>query len=107
MCQCTEDVEIVLIPPQSPNFNAYSERWIQSCKTEVLDYFISFSEGHLWQLVPEYIGYYNEHRPHQGLNNVPLSVASSKVMPFPNATGEIACKTRLGGLLRHYYRKAV
>jgi putative transposase len=67
----SDDVEIVRIPPRSPNLNAFAERWIQSCKTEVLDYFISFSEGHLRHLVTEYIDHYNEHRPHQGLSNAP------------------------------------
>jgi len=58
--------------------------------------------------------HYNEDRPHQGIGNVPLPKAAAKskekesepaTLPFPS--GKIACKERLGGLIKHYYREAV
>src|SRR5947207_286563 len=44
-------------------------------------------------------------RLHQGRGNVPLSVADADeppVLPFPK--GEVVCRSRLGRLLRQYYR---
>ena len=46
--------------------------------------------------------YYHQERPHQGLGNRPLVGAN----PDPPSQGKIVCKERLGGLLKHYYRKA-
>jgi putative transposase len=53
---------------------------------------------------------YNLERPHQAKGNVPLPDAVTKdageprVLKFPS--GEVKCRPRLGGLLKHYYRAA-
>jgi transposase InsO family protein len=83
--------------------NAYAERWAQTLQTECLDHFIILGEQHLRYLVSEFGAYYNQHRPHQGVGNVPLAQASDGPPP---EKGRVLCKERLGGLLRHYYRKA-
>ncbi len=49
------------------------ERWIHSIKHECLDHFIVFGERHLRYLINEYVDYYHEFRPHQGLGNTPSS----------------------------------
>jgi hypothetical protein len=46
-------------------------------------------------------GLYHFERPHQSLKNEGITPAESI-----NATGEVQCHKRLGGLLNHYYRKA-
>ncbi len=102
-----DDVETVRTQPQSPNMNAYCERVIQSIKRECLDHFVVFGEKHLRYLIDHWLAYYHFERPHQGLGNRPLSDANdcpSTTLPFPQ--GEVACCQRLGGLLKHYYRKA-
>jgi putative transposase len=38
----SEDVEIVRIPPRSPNLNVFAERWMQSCKNRSLRLFHFF-----------------------------------------------------------------
>ncbi len=46
-------------------------------------------------------------RPHQAKGNVPLPDADKKTPPilkFPS--GEVKCRERLGGLLKHYHRVA-
>jgi len=92
------------IPPLSPNLNAFAERWVQSIKYECLNHFIVLGEDHLRHIVREYVDYYNSERPHQSLGNLPLS--SSPNSTGPPTTGNICCRERLGGLLKHYYRKA-
>jgi putative transposase len=60
--------------------------------------------------VREFLIHYHEERPHQCRGNVPLPVAAAddagqpRILPFPS--GEVKCRERLGGLLKHYYRAA-
>jgi putative transposase len=86
---------------RSPNLNAYVERFIQSIQVECLDHFLVFGEKHFDYLVREYVEHYHEERPHQGLSNQLISG-----QPPPVAEGEVRCRTRLGDLLKHYYRTA-
>lgn len=95
--------EIVRIPPAAPNMNPFAERWCQSLQTECLDHFIILGESHLRYLVHEYLAYYHNCRPHQSMGNEPLIKAGNDLPP---STGRIVCQERLGGLLKHYYRKA-
>ena len=45
------DTEIVLLPPKSPNLNAYMERWFRSLKSECLDRMIFFGRRSLGKAV--------------------------------------------------------
>ena len=40
-------------------------------KRECLNHFIFFTEAQLRRTVVEFIGYYNEARPHQGIDGIP------------------------------------
>jgi len=96
------DTKLIKVAFRSPNMNAYIERFIQTIQQECLDKFIVFSQKHLDLLTGEFMEHYHEERPHQGKGNVPLSGT-------PNMTsgeGEILCRERLGGVLRHYFREA-
>ena len=91
---------------RSPNMNPFAESWVGSIKQECLDHFMVFGEKHLKYLVDEYLTYYHEERPHQGLGN--RLPDESAVPPEIRRFGadEIVCHERLGGLLKHYERKA-
>ncbi len=92
--------------PQSPNQNAFIERWIKSIKFESLNFFIVFGKKHLDYIVTSYLEFYNELRPHQALDNRPLTGKWS-ASDDPLTEGEqIVCHEKLGGLLRHYERIA-
>jgi transposase InsO family protein len=82
--------------------NAYIERFIQTIQQECLDKFIAFSQEHLDLLTSEFIEHYHKERPHQGRGNVPLT----GLPRLASGEGEIVCRERLGGVLRHYYREA-
>jgi len=86
---------------RAPNTNAYVERFIQSIHVECLDHFLVFGEKHFDYLVREYVAHYHQERPHQGLGDQLLRGQSP-----PLADGEVCCRTRLGGRLKHYYRAA-
>jgi putative transposase len=95
-------IEAIKLPPQSPNLNAYAERWIRSIRSECLEHLILFGERSLAYVVREYLAHHQRERNHQGLDNV---------IPFPDErlkskTGPITKSERLGGLLQFYYREA-
>ena len=92
-------VKVKRIPYKSPNLNPYAEGWVGTIKRECLDYFFVFGEKHFRYLVKEYIKYYNTVRPHSSLNNMPLNYKPK------NGNGRIRCDSRLGGIIKHYYRE--
>ena len=54
------------LPPQSPNLNAFAERWVRSVKDECLRELILFGEGSLKRALTEFTEHYHSERPHQG-----------------------------------------
>jgi hypothetical protein len=91
---------------RSPNLNAYA---IRSPQKEYPGHFLLFGLRHLDHVVNEYLEHYNTERPHQAKGNVPLTPQATPPPTAPpggpRAT-EVLCRSRLGGLLRHYYRRA-
>jgi hypothetical protein len=47
-------VQRIVLPPQSPNLNAYAERWVRSVKDEVLSRLILFGEPSLRHTLSQY-----------------------------------------------------
>ena len=47
--------------------NGIAERWVGSCRRELLDHVIALNEHHLRRLLSEYISYYHNDRTHMGL----------------------------------------
>jgi len=93
----------VPIPPQSPNLNAYAERWVRSVKEECLSRLILFGERALQRALAEYAMHYHAERPHQGKGNVILMPSTRADV---RSDGPIGCRERLGGLLKYYDRAA-
>jgi len=95
-------VQAVRLPPRSPNLNADAERFVGTIKDSCLDRIILVGEASLRRAVREFADHYHQERNHQGLGNrliVPLPEP-------PTAEGHIACRQRLGGLLKYYHRPA-
>ena len=87
----------VRLPARSPNLNAYAERFVRSIKSECTERVIFFGERSLRHAIDEYIEHYNEERPHQGIGNRPITLD-----PESRPASAVACRERLGGLLRSY-----
>ena len=49
---------------RSPWQNGIAERWVGSCRRELLDHVIPLNEQHLRRLVRDYVVYYQEDRIH-------------------------------------------
>jgi putative transposase len=85
---------------RSPWQNGVAERWVGSCRRDVLDHVIVINERRLKRLMAKYIRYYHEDRTHLGLAKDtpagrPIAVCSAvgrKIRSFP----------RLGGLHHRY-----
>ena len=95
-------VKPLRLPANSPNLNAYAERFVLSIRRECLDRFVPLSERHLRTAVTEYVVHYHTERNHQGLGNELLT-------PLPasaNSAGPIVSRERLGGILNYYCRAA-
>ena len=99
-----QSAEVMMLSYRSPNLNAYIERFVQTIQNECLDHFLIFGEKHFDYLVREYVEHYHTERPHQGLGNNTLAPTAPSEPRDLN--GGIQCRTRLGGLLKHYYRVA-
>ncbi len=52
-----------------PRMNSVMERWIQTCRTELLDRTLIFNQRHLLHALREFESLYNGHRPHPGIAN--------------------------------------
>ena len=96
-----EGVDVIHTPYRAPNANACAERWVRSARAECLDHLLIAGEGHLRHVLPEYIDYYNQARPHQG-----LAQRCPAALPAPVPEGPVRRRDRLGGLLHDYYREA-
>ncbi len=96
------------IPYGAPNTAAHIERFMGSLKRECLNHFLFLSEEHLRRTLTAYIAYYNEGRPHQGIQGIP-EFGPGLPRTTPQQTGEGPIKTMarpvLGGL-HHDYRLA-
>jgi putative transposase len=62
-----QGVEVIRLPPKSPNLNAYAERFVRSIKDECLDRMIFVGEGSLRRAVGEFMAHYHAERNHQGV----------------------------------------
>jgi len=59
-------VQVVRLPPRSPNLNAFAERFVRTIKESCLDRMILIGEASLRQAVAEFIEHYHRERNHQG-----------------------------------------
>ena len=86
---------------ESPWQNGVAERWVESCRRDLLDQVIAVSERHLKRLLSEYVRYYHEDRTHLGLRKETPGGRTRAV-----AAGRILSYERLGGMHHRYDRAA-
>jgi putative transposase len=100
-------IEVVLSGVQMPRMNAFTERWVQTCRRELLDRTLIWNHRHLLHALREFEQFYNSHRPHQGIANArPLRALPSPITgPTAASPLHVHRRDRLGGIL-HEYRHA-
>ena len=95
-------IEVIRLPPMSPNLNAYAERFVRSIKNECLRRMIFSGQASLRRPTGEYMARYHKERNHLGLEN-------RLIRPAPTHSANTGCirrRRRLGGMLHYYYRAA-
>ena len=101
----TSGIQMLRTPYRTPQANAVCERFLGSVRRECLDHFLIFHEKQLAQLLRSYVLYFNQARPHQGLQQkIPDSSALST--PPPNQPNQVISLPVLGGLHHDYQRAA-
>ena len=85
---------------RSPWQNGIAERWVGSCRRELLDQVIPLNEQHLRRLVRDYVVYYQEDRIHDALGKDTPNLRAIDKKPSAGAT--VISSSRLGGLHHRY-----
>ena len=101
-------IEIVLSGVRMPRMNSITERWVQTCRHELLDRTLIWNQTHLLHSLPEFEQFYNDHRPHQGIANArPLHPLPAQLIDPGQITRlDIRRRDRLGGILHEYEHAA-
>jgi putative transposase len=95
-------MNLVCVRPsfRSPWQNGVAERWIESCRRDLLDNFIAVDERHSKRPLADYIRYYHDDRTRLCLNK-----GTPKGRTRSTGCGRVVALARLGGL-RHRYARA-
>ena len=87
---------------QAPRMNSIMERWIGSCRRELLDRILIWNQRHLMIVLREYEDFYNTHRSHRALNQ------AAPFRPLPDSVTaldhfRVQRRDRAGGVLHEYH----
>lgn len=85
---------------EAPWQNGIAERWVGSCRREVLDHVIALNEKHLRRLIRDYANYHHTDRTHDSLDKDTPNRREVGRKPSPAAT--VRSEARLGGLHHRY-----
>ncbi len=87
---------------RSPWQNGTAERWVGSCKRELIDHVIVLNEEHLRRLLRDYVRYYNADRVHTCLQDSPEGRA---IESRSSMNAKVVGLPRVGGLHHRYVWK--
>ena len=101
-------IKVVTTGVRMPRMNSIMERWIQTCRRELLDRTLIWNQRHLLHALREFESFYNGHRPHPALRQ------AAPLRPLPEPIAEPATvsrldvwrRDRLGGSLHEYEHAA-
>jgi putative transposase len=95
--------KIIKIPVRTSVANSFCECYIGKIKRECLNHFYCISLDQLDYINRQWLAYYNNERPHQGVD-----IGNKVLRPDfkPTDKGEIKREQRLGGVISWYYRDA-
>jgi putative transposase len=74
-------LHVIKTPVRTPVANAICERVIGTLRRECLDFIIPLNERHLYGILKEWVGHYNQDRPHMSLGpGIPKAI---RTLPVP------------------------
>ena len=82
--------------------NSVMERWISSCRRELLDRTLIRNERHMMIVLREYEDFYNAHRPHRTFRQ------AAPLRPLPEGVTDlddfrVRRRDRAGGVIHEYH----
>ena len=94
-------VRVIRSAVQAPRMNSIMERWIGSCRREMLDRTLIWNRRHLMIVLPEYEDFCNTHRPHRTLGQ------AARLRPLPDGIADldqfrVQRRDRAGGVIHEY-----
>ena len=94
-------VRIVRSAVQAPRMNPVMERWIGSCRRELLDRTLIWNQRHLMMVLREHEDFYDAHRPHRALKQ------AAPLRPLPDGVTNldrfrVQRRGRAGGVIHEY-----
>jgi putative transposase len=92
---------VVYSAVQAPRMNSIMERWIGSCRRELLDRTLTWNQRHPMTVLREYEDFSNTHRPHRALNQ------AAPLRPLPDGVTDldrfrVRRRDRAGGVIHEY-----
>jgi putative transposase len=101
-------IKVVRSGVQMPRMNAIMERWVRTCRRELLDRTLIWNQRHLRHALREFEIFYNEHRPHQGIANARPLAPLPEPITNPDRLGHLIIHRldRLSGVLHEYEHAA-
>jgi putative transposase len=96
-------ITVVRSGVRMPRMNAVMERWVQTCRRELLDRTLIWNQHHLLHVLHEFETFYNTHRPSPLARLDPAPLATPVV---DLAQQRIIRRPVLGGLINEYQRAA-
>jgi transposase InsO family protein len=103
-----EGIEIVTTGIRVPRMNSITERWVQTCRHELLDRTLILNQAHLLHALGEFESIYNQHRPHRTLHSAAPLRPLREPITEPDRLDhlDIRRRDRLGGLFHEYAHAA-
>jgi putative transposase len=101
----TSAIEMLRTPYHAPRANAVCERFMRSVRQECLDHMLIFREKQLQRVLNRYVAFFNQARPHQGIQQ---QLPEPKRLSFSSscAADKVMAVPILGGLHHDYQRAA-
>ena len=99
------DMRVVRSGVRVPRMNAIMERWIGTCRRELLDRTLVWNLPHLRRVLAAYERHYNKHRPHRTLTS------AAPLTPLPTPVTDLDAfrarrRDRIGGIIHEFQQAA-
>jgi len=79
---------------------------VRTARRECLDRMLIYSPRHLLAVLAEFVGHYNEHRPHQNRRQRPPNAADAVPAVVDLASARVRRRRILNGLISEYSQAA-
>ncbi|MBN1172044.1 MAG: transposase [Micromonosporaceae bacterium] len=101
-------ITVVFSGVRVPRTNPIRERWVRTCRRELLDRTLIWNQAHLLYALREFEIFYNGHRPHQGIANARPLAPLPEPITDPDRITHLAIhrRDRLSGVLHEYEHAA-